>query len=295
MIESPPKDGDAERYSFPAKRSNPLQLPLGCARPRPGLDLDQSSGPPRKAAFPTHQERAHGIDHRQREAADFRRRPGNAPALVPARRAADDGHEIRLRHGPVRRLHRASRWRRRCARATRRCAWPRARRSPPSKGSMPNGKHALQVAWRDQGVPQCGYCQSGQIMSAAALLATNKAPTERGHRQRHVGQPAVAAEPIRASSAAIQPVPRRRGRDHGYLPRFAPQFPPGLGRGRGLLLVGGHERRLRRRSAQVRRRRHAQRHGSTTRWCSSPSRPTASSPSPATAPRWARACAPACR
>jgi isoquinoline 1-oxidoreductase alpha subunit len=36
--------------------------------------------------------------------------------------------------------------------------------------------HPLQQAWIDQGVPQCGYCQSGQIMSAAHLLATNPSP-----------------------------------------------------------------------------------------------------------------------
>ncbi len=36
--------------------------------------------------------------------------------------------------------------------------------------------HPLQRAWVDQGVPQCGYCQSGQIMSAAHLLATNPSP-----------------------------------------------------------------------------------------------------------------------
>ncbi|AOY88147.1 (2Fe-2S)-binding protein [Marinobacter salinus] len=36
--------------------------------------------------------------------------------------------------------------------------------------------HALQQAWIDHGVPQCGYCQSGQIMSAAHLLATNPSP-----------------------------------------------------------------------------------------------------------------------
>lgn len=35
---------------------------------------------------------------------------------------------------------------------------------------------ALQRAWRELEVPQCGYCQSGQLMSAAALLATNRAP-----------------------------------------------------------------------------------------------------------------------
>ena len=45
------------------------------------------------------------------------------------------------------------------------------------EGLDPNGKHPLQVAWRDQGVPQCGYCQSGQIMQAAALLASNKSPS----------------------------------------------------------------------------------------------------------------------
>ncbi len=37
--------------------------------------------------------------------------------------------------------------------------------------------HALQEAWIDHGVPQCGYCQSGQIMSAAHLLATNPSPS----------------------------------------------------------------------------------------------------------------------
>lgn len=38
--------------------------------------------------------------------------------------------------------------------------------------------HPLQQAWIDLDVPQCGYCQSGQIMSAAALLARNRHPTE---------------------------------------------------------------------------------------------------------------------
>ena len=45
------------------------------------------------------------------------------------------------------------------------------------EGLDANGKHALQEAWRAHGVPQCGYCQAGQIMSAAALLATNKKPS----------------------------------------------------------------------------------------------------------------------
>jgi isoquinoline 1-oxidoreductase alpha subunit len=40
------------------------------------------------------------------------------------------------------------------------------------------GNHALQKAWIKHQVPQCGYCQSGQLMSAAALLSTNKNPSD---------------------------------------------------------------------------------------------------------------------
>lgn len=46
------------------------------------------------------------------------------------------------------------------------------------EGLHPNGEHAVQIAWRDVGVPQCGYCQTGQIMQAAALLAKKPAPTD---------------------------------------------------------------------------------------------------------------------
>jgi len=38
--------------------------------------------------------------------------------------------------------------------------------------------HPLQEAWREHDVPQCGYCQAGQIMSAAVLLENNKAPSD---------------------------------------------------------------------------------------------------------------------
>jgi len=46
------------------------------------------------------------------------------------------------------------------------------------EGLDPKGQHPLQVAWRAVGVPQCGYCQSGQIMQAAALLQTKSRPTD---------------------------------------------------------------------------------------------------------------------
>ena len=41
-----------------------------------------------------------------------------------------------------------------------------------------NNLHPLQAAWIEQKVPQCGYCQSGQLMSAAALLADNPSPSD---------------------------------------------------------------------------------------------------------------------
>ena len=47
------------------------------------------------------------------------------------------------------------------------------------EGLSPNSGHALQKAWIVEQVPQCGYCQSGQIMQAAELLAKNKKPTRK--------------------------------------------------------------------------------------------------------------------
>ena len=44
--------------------------------------------------------------------------------------------------------------------------------------SEKNGLHSVQQAWLELDVPQCGYCQAGQIMSAAALLEENKNPTD---------------------------------------------------------------------------------------------------------------------
>jgi isoquinoline 1-oxidoreductase alpha subunit len=46
------------------------------------------------------------------------------------------------------------------------------------EGLSPDGSHVVQRAWQELGVMQCGYCQPGQIMSAAALLATNPDPDD---------------------------------------------------------------------------------------------------------------------
>ena len=46
------------------------------------------------------------------------------------------------------------------------------------EGLSTDGTHPVQVAWQEVDVPQCGYCQAGQIMAATALLATNPHPTD---------------------------------------------------------------------------------------------------------------------
>jgi isoquinoline 1-oxidoreductase alpha subunit len=46
------------------------------------------------------------------------------------------------------------------------------------EGLSPDGSHPVQVAWEALDVPQCGYCQAGQIMSAAALLSHTPHPTD---------------------------------------------------------------------------------------------------------------------
>ncbi|HEY7740924.1 MAG TPA: (2Fe-2S)-binding protein [Steroidobacteraceae bacterium] len=52
------------------------------------------------------------------------------------------------------------------------------RRVTTIEGLSPDRSHAVQRAWLELDVPQCGYCQSGQIMSAVALIAANPSPTD---------------------------------------------------------------------------------------------------------------------
>ncbi len=66
--------------------------------------------------------------------------------------------------------------------ATRSCQTPVSRAAGADittiEGLSPDGMHAVQQAWEELDVPQCGYCQAGQIMAAASLLAKNAKPTD---------------------------------------------------------------------------------------------------------------------
>ena len=93
---------------------------------------------------------------------------------------------------------------RRCAPAACRCRTSAARRSSPSRGSTPRATHPVQVAWRDLNVPQCGYCQTGQIMQAAALLKKTPAPTDEDIDRRH-GRQHLPLRHLPAHSRGAQP------------------------------------------------------------------------------------------
>ncbi len=66
--------------------------------------------------------------------------------------------------------------------ATRSCITPASsvvgRNVTTIEGLSPDGSHAVQQAWMQENVAQCGYCQAGQIMTAAALLANNPHPSD---------------------------------------------------------------------------------------------------------------------
>src|SRR6202158_2546931 len=66
--------------------------------------------------------------------------------------------------------------------ATRSCITPvssvSGKKVTPIEGLSADGSHPVQQAWMEEDVPQCGYCQSGQIMSAVALLAKKPNPTD---------------------------------------------------------------------------------------------------------------------
>jgi isoquinoline 1-oxidoreductase subunit alpha len=75
------------------------------------------------------------------------------------------------------------------------------------EGLSPDSSHPLQKAWIAEQVPQCGYCQSGQIMQAAALLAKNPKPTRDQiveHMNGNICRCATYSHIIRAIQHAAQ-------------------------------------------------------------------------------------------
>ena len=132
------------------------------------------------------------------------RRARHAAALGDPRRDRHDRHQVRLR-----------RWR--CAapapcistaQPVRSCQTPLSAVAGSKVTTIEslsrNNTHPLQAAWIAHDVPQCGYCQSGQLMSAAALLATQQEPERRRHRRGHERQHLPLRHLSAASSAAIK-------------------------------------------------------------------------------------------
>ena len=69
------------------------------------------------------------------------------------------------------------------------------------EGLSPDGLHPVQVAWESLDVPQCGYCQAGQMMSAAALLAGNPRPSDQDIDDAMAGNLCRCATYIRIRAA----------------------------------------------------------------------------------------------
>ena len=115
--------------------------------------------------------------HAQRTSRSDRRRPQH-PALVGGARPFQAQRlQVWLRCRLVRCLHHARGWR-----GLKTCVTPIAAVANKAITTIeglgtPEDLHPLQAAWHEHAVPQCGYCQSGQIMAAAALLDANPNPS----------------------------------------------------------------------------------------------------------------------
>jgi aerobic-type carbon monoxide dehydrogenase small subunit (CoxS/CutS family) len=86
------------------------------------------------------------------------------------------------------------------------------------EGLSADGSHPLQVAWQELDVPQCGYCQAGQIMSAAALLERNPSPSDEEIDQAMAGNICRCATYSRIRAAIHQAA--------GQTVSVAPASPP---------------------------------------------------------------------
>ena len=81
------------------------------------------------------------------------------------------------------------------------------------EGLHPTGDHPVQKAWRQLNVPQCGFCQAGQIMQAAALLIENPKANHDQIREAMAGNIAAAAV---TSASKTRSISLRRGSDHEH-------------------------------------------------------------------------------
>lgn len=104
-------------------------------------------------------------------------------------------------------------------RATRSCITPLGAvagvRITTIEGLDPEGKHPLQTAWLDLQVPQCGYCQSGQIMQAATLLKDYPDPSDRDINAVMAGNVCRCMTYPRIRKAIQLAASRMRGVTHG--------------------------------------------------------------------------------
>jgi len=97
------------------------------------------------------------------------------------------------------------------------------------EGLSPDGTNALQRAWEELDVPQCGYCQAGQIMSAAALLERNPNPNDNDIDNAMNGNICRCATYIRIRAAIKRAAAIKRGE------AVSPGSPPADGSPRRLL------------------------------------------------------------
>jgi isoquinoline 1-oxidoreductase alpha subunit len=85
------------------------------------------------------------------------------------------------------------------------------------EGLSPDGSHPLQKVWQELDVPQCGYCQAGQIMTAAAFLATNSNPKDEDIDRAMAGNLCRCAtylrirEAVKKAASITVPKPTRLG------------------------------------------------------------------------------------
>jgi isoquinoline 1-oxidoreductase alpha subunit len=93
------------------------------------------------------------------------------------------------------------------------------------EGLSPDGSHPLQLAWQELDVPQCGYCQAGQIMAAAALLERNPAPSDTEIDQALAGNICRCATYTRIRAAVHQAAGQTLSAAPASAPAAAPATP----------------------------------------------------------------------